>query len=474
MTISSTDPVAICSLPDSDPRSAVEALRHRAPVADVDAAHLVELARVFGNAPFTTLEEARLGLGVDRTAFARLIARFREVPELRAAVAAGPAGQYWTKTILPLERRGVLDSVVENRVVPPASVGLYPGPTCMFRCHFCVRVTGARYAASELAPGNERLAAVVEGMPTDDPDALYVSGGLEPLTNPGLGDLVSRAAARGLRVTMYSNAFALTDATLNRQPGLWDLGAVRVSLYGLDDQEYEDTTGKANAFTRVRENLRHFQTLRSERGSGVRLGLNYLILPGRADRLPALVDYIADLDSASPDRPVDFLTLRQDYSGRDDGMLPEDERSRLQEELHRFADLAAERTPHLNIDYGYALHGLMSGVDAVLPRITPETMRPTAHLQAAAQVDIRGDVYLYREAGFPDLAGADRYVAGRVEEGFGLVDVVSDFVTSGRRVEPRPGDEYFMDGYDQVVTARLNQIESDLAAGWGADRGFLR
>lgn len=474
MTILSADPLATCSLPDSDPRAAVEALRSRAAVTDTDAVHLVELARVFGGAPFTTLEDARCGLGVDRVSFARLIARFHEIPELRAAVERGPAGQYWSKTILPLERRGVLDAVLENRVVPPASVGLYPGPTCMFRCHFCVRVTGARYEASELAPGNERLASVIEEMPTDDPEALYVSGGLEPLTNPGLGELVCLASGRGLRITMYSNAFSLTPATLKRQPGLWDLGAVRVSLYGLNDQEYEETTGKANAFTRVRDNLRRFQALRSERGSTTRLGLNYLILPGRANRLPALIDYIADLDAAAPGRPVDFLTLRQDYSGRDDGMLAEQERARLQEELHRFAALAAERTPHLKVDYGYALHGLMSGVDAVLPRITPETMRPTAHLQAAAQVDIRGDVYLYREAGFPDLSGADRYIAGRIGSGAGLVDVVSDFVSSGRRVVPRPGDEYFMDGYDQVVTARLNQIESDLASGWGDVRGFLR
>jgi dTDP-4-amino-4,6-dideoxy-D-glucose ammonia-lyase len=83
-------------------------------------------------------------------------------------------------------------------------------------------------------------------------------------------------------------------------------------------------------------------------------------------------------------------------------------------------------------------------------------------------------VFLYREAAFPGLAGADRYVAGRVTAATGLGDVVSAFVTSGRRVAARPGDELFLDGFDQVVTARLRQLESDVAAGWGAHRGLLR
>jgi dTDP-4-amino-4,6-dideoxy-D-glucose ammonia-lyase len=101
-------------------------------------------------------------------------------------------------------------------------------------------------------------------------------------------------------------------------------------------------------------------------------------------------------------------------------------------------------------------------------------MRPTVHPQLAVQVDLLGDVYLYREAGFPGLAGADRYIAGRVRPGLGLGEVVRRFVTAGRRIGPRPGDEYFLDGFDQVATARLRQLEADTADGWSAERGFLR
>ncbi|MER6050150.1 dTDP-4-amino-4,6-dideoxy-D-glucose ammonia-lyase [Streptomyces sp. NPDC001793] len=474
--------VAVCTLPGSDPAAASEALRHELVTAghmtDADAreaaGHLVRLARIYGAGPFTPLEKARHQLGVDRSAFRRLLDVFGVVPQLRSAVENGPSGKYWTNTLLPLERKGVFDAALHHKPVFPYSVGLYPGPTCMFRCHFCVRVTGARYDHSALDDGNKMFAALIDDIPTDNPDAMYVSGGLEPLTNPGLGSLVRRAAGRGFRLTLYTNAFALTDRTLERQGGLWRLHAVRTSLYGLNDAEYAATTGKKAAFGRVKANLERFQRLRSARAEPVKLGLNYIVLPGRGRRLLDLVDFIAELNAAAPDRPLDFVTLREDYSGRPDGLLSGAERADLQEALTGFREKVAARTPTLHVDYGYALNSLSAGADAELVRIRPETMRPTAHPQVAVQVDLLGDVYLYREAGFPGLPGADRYSIGKVSPGTTLTQVVERFVTSGGQIPPAEGDEYFMDGFDQVVTARLNQLEVDTADGWADQRGFLR
>ncbi|MGW0392264.1 dTDP-4-amino-4,6-dideoxy-D-glucose ammonia-lyase [Streptomyces sp. NPDC003042] len=486
--------VARCAAPGADARAAAEALGHllsvpagpdspagpapggaaEAPGGAAAARHLVELARTYGTHPFTPLETARRRLGVDRDSFAGLLDRFGRVPALRSAVTGGPAGKYWSNTVLPLEAKGVFDSVLAGKPAVPDIVALYPGPTCMFRCHFCVRVTGARYEGNRLAAGNEMFASVIDEVPTDDPYRMYVSGGLEPLTNPGLGALVARAAARGLRLTLYTNAFALNHRTWERQPGLWDLHAIRTSLYGLDDEEYRATTGKAGAFSRVRANLLRFQELRAALHSPMRLGFSYIVLPGRAHRLLDLVDFIAELDAAAPGRPVDFLKLREDYSGRPDGRLTRAERTELQDALGAFEERAAARVPTLDVDYGYALASLRAGADAELIRVLPEHMRPTLHPQASVQVDLLGDVYPYRESGFPGLAGADRYVMGRVGPDTSLSQVVDGFVTSGARVEPAAGDQYFLDGFDQVVTARLNQAEADLAAGWGEARGFLR
>lgn len=472
-----SDVIENCATPHGDPAAAARAvdrlLEGRRPDPSA-AANLVRLARIYGTEPFTPLSEAARLLGADRERLTGLVALFREIPQLRQAAQNGPAGKYWHNTVLPLERSGRLDAVVTATPAFPSSVGFYPGPTCMFRCHFCVRVTGARYDPADLASGNEMFASVIDELPTDNPHLSYLSGGLEPLTNPGLGDLVARAAARGFALTAYTNAFALTDQTLARQPGLWDLHAVRTSLYGLNDAEYEATTGKKNAFGRVRDNLKRFQRLRAEREAPVRLGLSYLVLPGRSGRLVELAELITELNEAAPERPLDFLNVREDYSGRPDGTLPPDERAELQDALLAFDERIAQVAPTLDVDYGYALESVRMGVDAQLLRIVPETMRPGAHPQVSVQIDLRGDVYLYREAGFPDLPGATRYIAGTVGPRTSLHDVVERFVTSGSVVAPVAGDENFMDGFDQAVTARLNQIETDLADGWGVARGFLR
>lgn len=435
---------------------------------------LVRLSQIYGRSPFTRLSEARSQIGVDRAEFSRLLELFPLEPGLRSAITSGPAGQYWTNTILPLEDKGVLDAVLEGRPAYPSIVGLYPGPTCMFRCHFCVRVTGAKYAATALRPGTDALAKVIDEAPTSDPYMMYMSGGLEPLTNPQLGELAARAAGRGFKVTLYTNSFALTEQTLERQPGIWDLAAIRTSLYGLNDEEYEETVGKPRAFGRVRNNLSRFLQLRAKYGHGTRLGLNYLILPRRAHRLTALVEFLLELRGASPAGGVDFLNLRQDYSGRADGELDRVDRDELLEGLGRFDEMIAAELPELHVDYGYALNSMRYGVEAQLPRITAAQMRPKAHPQVSVQVDLLGDVYLYREAGFPDLPGATRYICGRVDDRHGLGRVVDDFVRHGKGISAAEGDQYFLDGFDQVVAARLNQMTDDLADGWGNARGFLR
>jgi dTDP-4-amino-4,6-dideoxy-D-glucose ammonia-lyase len=438
------------------------------------AEHLVWLAVRYGSQPFTQLEEARRLLALDRASFGALLDLFHRIPALRTAVERGPSGKYWTNTINPLDRAGTLDAATYRRSAFPFSVGLYPGPSCMFRCHFCVRVTGARYEPASLADGNRMFRSVIDEVPVSNPTAIYFSGGLEPLTNPGLGELVQHGADRGFRMTMYTNAFALTERTLERQPGLWSLGAIRTSLYGLTNDEYEATTGKARAFERVKLNLQRFLRMRRDRESPITLGLNHIILPGRANRLRALVDLVAELNESTPDRPLDFITVREDYSGRDDGRLSESERDDLRHTLRDFTEYAAHTTPSLNIDLGYALESLHMGEEAELLRIRPDTMRPAAHPQVAVQVDLLGDVYLYREAGFPELAGATRYIAGRVTPDTSLREVVDRFIRDNKQVVARPGDEYFLDGFDQAVTARLNQLEQDIADGWEAHRGFLR
>ncbi|OCC10562.1 dTDP-4-amino-4,6-dideoxy-D-glucose ammonia-lyase [Streptomyces sp. PTY087I2] len=450
-----------------DGRATAESVRRR-------TGQLIVLARHLRTHPFSTLEGARSRVGADRAAFGELLRLLRTTDAVRDTVLDGPARKYWRNTVLPMERAGVFDDILGNRPRFPYRVGLYPGPTCMFRCSFCARMSGARYAASSLPDGERALAAVVDEAPADDPFTFYISGGLEPLTNPGAGALVRRIARRGMKASMYTNGFSLNAATLRRQPGLWDLHTLRISLYGTSEKEYAAVTTRTGAFARVRSNVADFLRERAERAAPVRVGFNYVILPGRAAQLPEVVAYLADLRPDSAGRPVDFLTVREDYSGREGGALSPRDRDELADAMHTAEKIAAERLPGLEIDYGYALHGIRHGTLQSLPRIDAGTMRPAAYPQASVVVDLLGDVYLYREAAFPELPGADRYVIGRVTADRGLLAIVGDFVASGREIVSAPGDPYFLDAFDQVVTARLNQVEADIGDGWDLLRGALR
>ncbi|MFI5777521.1 dTDP-4-amino-4,6-dideoxy-D-glucose ammonia-lyase [Nocardia sp. NPDC051570] len=436
---------------------------------------LALIATRMADAPFTPLEDLRARLGRDHESFTSLIQVFQQVPDLSVPLLSGQSAKYWRNTLLPMESAGVFDAVLAGKPRHPYRVGLYPGPVCMFHCTFCARIEGERYDAAEITTGEELLGKVIEEAPTDDPATFYISGGLEPLTNPTLGGLVQRAAARGFEPVCYSNGFALTPQTLTRQPGLWDLGAIRISLYGLDEQEYAATTRRTGAFGRVQANVARFLQLREDRGARLRVGMNYVVLPGRAERLPRLIDYIAKINEAAPNRPIDYLTLREDYSGRDSGRLPESERQELLGALCALEGRADELTPTLHIDYGYALQTIRRGGSTTLPYSSPELMRGRGYPQASVVVDLRGDVYLYREAAFPGLPGALRYVIGRVSPTLGLEEIVSEYLADPTRtVEPVKGDEFYLDAFDQVVTARLRQLDADVDAGWAAYRGLLR
>jgi dTDP-4-amino-4,6-dideoxy-D-glucose ammonia-lyase len=458
------------------PRDEVSDALHRSGLAS--SGWFADTAATLVNAyiadPFVTLDSVFAAAGVDRVSFEQVLNAIRTAPAVRSLVTGGPTGKYWVNTILPLEASGKFDAVLANRSTTPFRVGLYPGPTCMFRCGFCARVTGERYSASAIDPGNEVLASLIDSHPNDDPFALYISGGLEPLTNPGTGKLVERAADRGFQIICYTNSFALSAQTLRRQPGLWRLNAIRTSLYGVDDVECEETTARPGALERVIANIRNLMRERARTGAATRVGFNYILLPGATSKLDRLIDLIAEINEVTPDRPVDFLTVRQDYSGRPAGLLGDEDRLRMQECLLAMQERIATCTPTLDVDFGYALEAAKAGLDATMLRIDVHEMRPTAHPQVAVQVDLLGDVYLYREAGFPGLPGAQRYIAGRMSAQMGLQEIVDRFVNERSAVIPRPGDQYFLDGFDQAVTARLRQIEADVASGWADARGFLR
>jgi dTDP-4-amino-4,6-dideoxy-D-glucose ammonia-lyase len=436
------------------------------------------LVRRLAHDPFASQADLGRELGLDRATLAALGSAIRH-SELaqRLILHGGTAKKYWVNTVVPLMASGAVDAALRGEPRYPFRVGIYPGLSCMFSCTFCGRNRDAVYPRRTITESQQVFTDIFETAPTDDPHRFYVSGGLEPLTNPCLGDIISKGAERGFRLSMYTNGFLLTEGLIARRPGLWDLDSLRISVYGPNERSARSVTQRDGSFTKVMQNVGEFLRLREERGASLKVGFNFVVLPGRATEVLQLADVVADLNRQAPGgRGLDFLTLREDYSAAgEDGIQPE-ERAQLVDVIGRLDDRRRSgELGALEIDYGYALHAATKGcAGRPLQMVSDSAMRPAGYPQISVVVDPFGDVYLYREAGFLDRPGADRYIIGRTGPDRPFEQVVADFVRSGRTIPPHPGDTAFFDIFDHVVTLLLNQADSDAEIGIPFDRGPVR
>jgi dTDP-4-amino-4,6-dideoxy-D-glucose ammonia-lyase len=436
------------------------------------------LVQTLAGHPFITQESLsrELHLGPEMLVRLNRVVRNSDLAQ-RLIVEHGQASKYWENTIIPLVQSGVVQAARWNEPRHPFRVGLYVGASCMFYCSFCGRNHDARYSPDTIAPGNSLFDSMFRDAPAGDPYVFYVSGGLEPLTNPGIGELVWTGAARGFKLSLYTNGFMLTPHLLSKQQGLWELDTLRISLYGVDQASTTRVTRNDKAFEQVRRNAKTFLRLRNERGVPMKFGFNFVVLPGQIHQVLELAELIAEVNrDAGNDRQVDFLTLREDYSVPVERGLSAAERARMVEILGALEERCLrDDLCDLQIDFGYALQAASEGVVGRPLEMVPYAhMRPHGYPQISVVVDLLGDVYLYRESGFLERPGARRYIIGRVSETRSLEQVVAEFLASGRRIEPEPGDTGFFDVFDHVVTRLLNQADADERFGVPFDQGPVR
>lgn len=445
-------------------------------------AHAFRIVRTLSDHPFETQAAIARDLALDRDALVRLnrVLRRSDLAQ-ELIVQRGQAAKYWQNTIAPMARPGAVRAALRGQSRHPCRVGVYVGVSCMFSCSFCGRHRDARYAAQDVPSGNALFDQMVHAAPDGDPHTFYISGGLEPLTNPGLGDFVRAGTARGFRLSLYTNGFMLTPHLLQKQPGLWDLESLRISLYGANAAEATRVTQNEKAYDQVRRNAGNYLRLRNERRAATRFGFNFVLLHDHADQVLDIVEMIAEINREAQDaggarRQVDFLTLREDFSVPPDGGLSDDERERL---VAVFAELKErcrrEDLADLHVDFGYALYPESQGVvGQPLEMVNYADMRPVGYPQISVAVDLLGDVYLYREAAFLERPGATRYIIGRISPTKSLEDVVAEFLDSGRTIEPLPGETCYLDIFDHVVTRLLNQADEDARFGVPFEEGPVR
>jgi len=416
--------------------------------------------------PFGRLRDLAEASHCEVHEFANLMSALLSIERVRAFVAEASDSAYRRNTIQPLIERGAFDAVVEGRFAYPFTVGIYPAVSCMLSCNFCGRVPHAEYSWSQVGRGNELLRQLFAEAPTDAPGRFYISGGLEPLTNPGLDKLVAGAAERGFRMQLYTNAMMLTRSFLEKHEGLWGLDTIRISLYGADNEATERTTGRAGVASRVIANAKEFVQLRSELKATTRLAFNYVVQSGRVTHLREIGRVVAEIAEQAEDAgAIAFLSVRENYAVRGSTAICGEERERLRDELFALGHFVSQRgLTGLTIDFGYAMEGLMKGRETgPVHRVTHQEMSGRGYPQISVVVDLLGDVYLYREAAFIGRAGADRYIIGRLGRDGNFEGILRRYLAGGRDdVQPAPGDELFLDAFDHAVTAYLRQMSDDM------------
>jgi len=419
-----------------------------------------EIIKLFSDSPFLTQEEICLKLNITKE---QLKEHNKKILELEWAqeyiINSGIGKKYWNNTVIPAIINGKANAVIDEEYAYPDRIGFCPGLSCQFFCTFCGRNYSAAYEREFGNKGYETFKQIIDETPKKlNNNPYHITGGLEPLTFPRIGDIVSYGAQKGFPMEMKTNGFSLTSEFITKQPGILDLSVLRISLYGVNQESTLEVTKNPKGFEKVKNNIINFLKLKTK----IKLGLNYVILHNNLDDVLLLLDYIEDVNSKS-DNQVDFLTLREDFSPEAQD-LSTDERRKL---LNIFKEidnrLKTKNLNKLHIDYGYALESIKQNRKSLesLKRIDHQEMRQKMFPQISIMIDPKGDVYGYHEATFLDKEGSDRYCIGQVSKNKSLEQVVKEFIKKTEGVEALPMDISYLDAYDHIITILLNQADSD-------------
>ena len=417
------------------------------------------VCQLLADDPFITQRDIAKQLKLTPDELKSLSLRIREDQKAQNYILYHGGGtKYWTNTITPLVLNGSLHAAIEHSYMYPNRVGLYTGMSCMFYCNFCGRNPVAKYDKKFEQYGFDVFKQIIDQDPKTDKfwdDRFRISGGLEPLTNKYLGDIITYGADRGYKMQLYTNGYMMTQRYVEQHPGMKDLHAVRFSLYGVDETSAFNVTRHTESFHRIIKNIIDYINATDN----VRVGINWIILPGHSKDVIKLID-IVDHINTNAKRPVDFVTLREDFS-QNIRVISDEERRNLIEIFNQIKEFKAHKWPTTHWDFGYALEPLVHGKNAgSLKMVSWKEMVPESFPQVAVAVDVKGDVYVYHESGFLDRPGANRYIIGNIENS-SVEQVVRSFIENKKSIRPLPPDVGYLDAFDHVVSRLINQAKDD-------------
>ena len=475
---------------DNIPSKVIKVLENE----DIPTKWIIPAARIIhrlSEMPWYSQEKLAKETSLNKVDLICLNSLIRKSDFLQEMIVHNGLGRKYWNTIIPYAKSGRIQKVINYEYDFPFRLALFPGMSCMYYCGFCGRNQSAAYSPKEvLKSGSDRYKDIISSLPKNS--TISISGGLEPLTNFKLGEIITHAKSLGHRVPLITNAHMLTPKYLESQPGIWDLDSLRVSLYGTDQESTYFVTRHKKAYKLVKDNIIEFLKERNRKKSNVKLGINYIIIPENIDTIIPLLEYIVDGNSKVDGQGVDFLTIREDFGsvtdiiddadknieGRKyhlDGFLSEEQRTELIDIFKEFNDRKDKECPKLHVDFGYAMVALGEGVlGKPLARVNGTQMRKSGFPQLSVAIDSAGDVFLYREAGFLDRPGNDKFIAGRVKDGKTLNSVLKKFVESKHIADLEIDDSRFMDSYDHLITLLVNQTEQDMEFGVPFEQGPVK
>ena len=447
--------------------------------------YLVPILRIvykFANNPWLTQEEILSDIKISKEELISINNFIRENKYLQnLIIKEGTAYKYW-QSISPFCKN--LKNSLNNEFSYPMRIAFYPGVSCMYYCGFCGRNQDAKYPLNTVDQGLEMFKRVITEL---DPanTAISISGGLEPLTNPKIGEIIEFSSNHGLRVPLITNGHSLTENNLKKHPGLKKLDSIRISLYGVDEKSYEFITTIKKSYKIVKKNCINFLKFRNDVNPKIKFGVNYIILKENIDDIPKLIDFISEVNSEVNNGPgINFLSLRDDFdtvtgiSDKSDakrkyhlsGLLSHKDREKL---TRVFNDLENSNISNeLHIDYGYALYSCKNGMTSnQLKKVSDNEMRKYGHTQMSVCIDLFGDVFLYREAGFLNRNGNEKFIIGRLNKNNSLKSIIKNFLNSSDGIKEGINDVRFMDPFDHVLTSLINQAEKDLKFGVPFENG---
>ena len=384
----------------------------------------------------------------------------------------GTGKKYWN-TIIPFAK--TVEKTLNNQYLFPQRIALFPGVSCMFYCGFCGRDQSQKYPMSILEDSKKTFDKLFSEIP--DTSALSISGGLEPLTNSKIGEIIISAKNNNIKVPLITNGFSLSENFLKKTPGIWNLDSIRISLYGVDKDSYQFITRVEKSYQVVKKNAITFLKLRNKINKDLKFGFNFIIIPENINQLNGIISLIKEInDNVDNGEGVNFLTLRDDYqsvTGNEelfdinrkyklDSQMDDIVREKLIDKLKEFEHYKDTLCPNLYIDYGYSLEALSKNIfDKELIKVTHKNMRNFGFTQMSVAIDLYGDVFIFREAGFLNRSGNKKFIIGRISQNKSLEEVIKDFLSKNESIKYDYQDERFMDSFDHVITSLVNQAEKD-------------